>query len=119
MSAADSGRPLILLDGSWRRAASMATHYGRVERRSLPGLATAYPRSSRLGTDPEDGLASVEALYVAHRITGKPTAGLLAHYRQGRDFLNLLGLDDPEALGAVPSELFRDEDARPAPRPGP
>lgn len=98
LSAADAGRPLIILDGSWRHAASMATHYARVERRSLPGVSTAYPRSSKLGTDPDGGLASVEALYVAHMLTGRSTAGLLAYYRQGRDFLERLGRSDPAAL---------------------
>jgi pre-rRNA-processing protein TSR3 len=98
LSDADSCRPLIILDGSWRHAASMATHYGRVERRSLPGVATAYPRSSRLGTDPEGGLASVEALYVAHWITGRSTAGLLAYYKQAGEFLRSLGRNDPDAM---------------------
>jgi pre-rRNA-processing protein TSR3 len=103
LSAADSGRPIILLDGSWRHAASMATHYARVERRSLPGVSTAYPRRSKLGTDPDGGLASVEALYVAHMLIGKTTAGLLAHYGQGREFLEMLERDDPEALKPKPA----------------
>lgn len=103
LSAADAGRPIIILDGSWRHAASMATHYARVERRSLPGISTAYPRCSKLGTDPDGGLASVEALYVAHMLTGRSTAGLLAHYRQGSEFLELLGRNDPQSLSACHS----------------
>lgn len=102
LSAADAGKPLILLDASWRHAGSMATHYQHLTRRSLPGYPTAYPRCSKLGTDPEGGLASVEALYLAHMLTSRPTAGLLAHYRQGAEFLALLGLTDPAALGETP-----------------
>lgn len=80
----------------------MATHYARVDRRSLPGISSAYRRCSKLGTDPDGGLASVEALYVAHLLTGRPTAGLLAHYLQGREFLERLGRTDPGALEPGP-----------------
>jgi hypothetical protein len=33
----------------------------------------------------------VEALYVAYRVLGRPTAGLLDHYRWAADFLRLNG----------------------------
>ena len=65
LSAADAGRPLLLLDASWRRAQAMRTHFPGLVCRSLGGISTAYPRCSRLGTDPDSGLATVEALYAA------------------------------------------------------
>jgi pre-rRNA-processing protein TSR3 len=92
LSAADAGRGLLLLDGSWRWAAAMERDYADVPPRSLQGFRTAYPRVSKLGTDPGNGLASVEALYLAYHLLGRPTDGLLDHYRWAGEFLRLNGL---------------------------
>jgi pre-rRNA-processing protein TSR3 len=94
LSEADAECGLLLLDGSWRWAASMTRDFADVPPRSLSGYKTAYPRTSKLGTDPDNGLASVEALYVAYRILGRPTDGLLDHYRWGEEFLRLNGWAD-------------------------
>ena len=91
LSAADAGRPLLLLDASWRRAQAMRTHFPGLVCRSLGGISTAYPRCSRLGTDPDSGLATVEALYAACRLLGLPTDGLLTHYCQAEAFLRANG----------------------------
>jgi pre-rRNA-processing protein TSR3 len=92
LSAADAGCGLLLLDGSWRRADSMTQAFLDVPPRSLHGYRTAYPRVSKLGTDPDNGLASVEALFVAYHILGRPTEGLLDHYRWAEEFLRRNGL---------------------------
>lgn len=89
LSAADAGAGLLLLDGSWRWAASMTRDFQDVPPRSLHGFRTAYPRVSKLGTDPDNGLASVEALFVAYHLLGRDTAGLLDHYRWAGEFLRL------------------------------
>jgi pre-rRNA-processing protein TSR3 len=91
LSAADAGHGLLLLDGSWRWAASMTRDFADVPPRSLSGYVTAYPRVSKRGTDPDNGLASVEALYAAYRILGRPTDGLLDHYRWAEEFVRLNG----------------------------
>jgi pre-rRNA-processing protein TSR3 len=91
LSAADAECGLLLLDGSWRWAASMTRDFADVPPRSLSGYHTAYPRASKRGTDPDNGLASVEALYVAYRILGRPTAGLLDQYRWVDEFLRRNG----------------------------
>jgi pre-rRNA-processing protein TSR3 len=65
--------------------------------RSLSGWRTAYPRVSRRGTDPDNGLASVEALYVAYHILGRSTAGLLDHYHWAQEFLELNNLETTQA----------------------
>jgi pre-rRNA-processing protein TSR3 len=78
---------LLLLDGSWRRAGIMAKSYEDIPPRSLRGFKTAYPRISKRGTDPGNGLASLEALYLAYHILGRPTEGLLSHYRWAEEFL--------------------------------
>jgi pre-rRNA-processing protein TSR3 len=92
LTATDDGAGVLLLDGSWRWAASMARDFLDVPPRSLHGYRTAYPRASKQGTDPDNGLASVEALYVAYHLLGRPTAGLLDHYRWAAEFLRANGL---------------------------
>ncbi len=85
LTRADKGRGLLLLDGTWRLASIMEKHLPRsLEARSLPdGFRTAYPRTP----NPEQGLASVEALYIAHHILGLETEGLLDHYHWKEEFL--------------------------------
>jgi len=93
LSPADKNSGLLLLDASWRWAESMTRGFLDVPPRSLHGYRTAYPRVSKRGTDPGNGLASVEALFLAYHILGRPTAGLLDHYRWREEFLRLNGLE--------------------------
>ena len=95
LSAADAEKGVLLLDGSWRWAGSMNQTFLEVPPRSLYGWRTAYPRVSKRGTDPDNGLASVEALFVAYHILGRPTGGLLDHYRWAEEFLRVNGLLPP------------------------
>lgn len=92
LTAADRVFGLLLLDGSWRSARGMAKDFADVPPRSLSGYKTAYPRVSKLGSDPGNGLASVEALFVAYHILGRSTDGLLDHYHWAEEFLRLNGL---------------------------
>ena len=92
LSAADADKGVLLLDGSWRWAAAMTRDFLDVPARSLSGWRTAYPRVSKMGTDPDNGLASIEALYIAYHILGRPTAGLLDHYHWADAFLEANGL---------------------------
>ena len=89
LTAADAASGVLLLDGSWRWAEAMERAFAHVPPRALHGYVTAYPRVSKLGTDPGNGLASIEALYLAHHILGRPTVGLLDAYRWGAEFLRL------------------------------
>jgi pre-rRNA-processing protein TSR3 len=79
----DAERGLFLLDGTWKLAQVMEKQLpSSIEARSLPpGYTTAYPRRQTECPDPSAGLSSVEALYIAHKILGRPTEGMLAHYR--------------------------------------
>jgi pre-rRNA-processing protein TSR3 len=92
LSASDAACGLLLLDASWRRADAMTLAFADVPPRSLSGYRTAYPRVSKRGNDPENGLATVEALYLAYHLLGRPTTGLLDHYRWAADFLRANGL---------------------------
>jgi pre-rRNA-processing protein TSR3 len=92
LSAADAEAGVLLLDGSWRWAGKMTGSFETVPARSLSGWKTAYPRVSKLGTDPVNGLSSIEALFIAYHLLGRPTAGLLDHYRWAEQFLKSNGL---------------------------
>jgi pre-rRNA-processing protein TSR3 len=92
LTADDACRGVLLLDGSWRWAGEMTRDFLDVTPRSLHGYQTAYPRVSKLGTDPDNGLASVEALFVAYHLLGRSTEGLLDHYYWRDEFLRLNGL---------------------------
>ena len=92
LTAADADAGVLLLDGSWRWAASMTRDFADVPPRSLSGWKTAYPRVSKLFADPDNGLASIEALFLAYHLLGRPTAGLLDAYRWADAFLLANGL---------------------------
>lgn len=89
LTLADAGRPLLLLDSTWRWLPQLeACVRGTPVRRRVPAtVRTAYPRQSRLFADPARGLASVEALYVARRILGDDDPSLLDGYHWRSEFL--------------------------------
>jgi pre-rRNA-processing protein TSR3 len=78
----------------------MNARFASVPPRSLAGWKTAYPRASKLGSDPANGLASIEALYVAFHILGRSTAGLLDQYRWADQFLEFNDLPKPSDVGS-------------------
>jgi pre-rRNA-processing protein TSR3 len=88
LGEADAGRRLLLLDSSWRRLPLLrGSLVGAFTPRSLPPLRTAYPRKSSTFDDPERGLASIEALYAALALLGRPDPELLEGYRFAEAFL--------------------------------
>jgi pre-rRNA-processing protein TSR3 len=87
LSLADAGCGLLVLDGSWRWAEVMTRRFEDVPPRSLRGYQTVYPRVSKRYPDPAGGLASVEAIYLAYYILGRPLDGLLDHYHWRDEFL--------------------------------
>lgn len=90
LSRADAGRPLLLLDSTWRWLPQLlACLDGTPMARSIPGgVRTAYPRTSKVFGDPAGGLASVEALYLARRVLGDDDPSLLAGYHWRDQFLS-------------------------------
>ena len=91
LSKKERGCSLLLIDGTWKQAALMERQLPNREkwiRRSLPSLVrTAYPRKQTGCPFPQRGLASVEALYIAHLILGYEIEGLLDHYYWKERFL--------------------------------
>ncbi len=90
LARSDAGRPLLLLDASWRHAEKMRKAVEPVEPRSIPpGWLTAYPRRSKIHEDPDTGLATVEALYAARCVLGRRDDSLLRFYPWRETFLDL------------------------------
>lgn len=89
LSVDDAESGLLVLDGTWRRAAEMEPRFAEVPTRTLPPIATAYPRTSKVYDDPSQGLATIEAIYAAYRILGRSVDGLLSDYYWAEEFLTL------------------------------
>jgi pre-rRNA-processing protein TSR3 len=87
LSTADGDRGLLVLDGTWRLADRMEKFFRDVPIRSLPTVKTAYPRASYVYPDPAGGLATIEAIFAAYRILGRPCAGLLDGYHWAAEFV--------------------------------
>lgn len=97
LSKADAGQGLLLIDATWRYAAQMrrVVPEGIIER-SLPShYRTAYPRRQEDCPDPSQGLASIEALYIAYSILGRRTEGLLDRYYWKDCFLDQMNVAKP------------------------
>lgn len=95
LSIADAGRPLLLLDSTWRLLPQIEVClHGEGVRRTLPAVQTAYPRVSKISDNPLGGLASVEALYLAKLMLGERDDTLLADYYWRALFLEHLRAAD-------------------------
>ena len=91
LSAQDQGT-LLLLDATWRLLPQLESCVtGAPIYRSLPrDIMTAYPRKSPDGSDPSNGLASVEALFIARLLMGDRDETLLDDYYWRDEFLSAL-----------------------------
>ncbi len=89
LGEADMDKGLLVLDGTWKRAAAMEKVFSDIPARTLPPWRTAYPRISKVFDDPHGGLATVEAIFAALTILGRNTDGILDHYHWKEAFLDL------------------------------
>jgi pre-rRNA-processing protein TSR3 len=91
LSENDSDKGICLIDATWRLASKMQKwllSQQTLPLRTLPyGAMSAYPRKQTACQDPLRGLASIEALFLAHKILKKETKSLLDHYFWREDFL--------------------------------
>ena len=80
----DAKYGIFLIDATWRYAEAMEKNIAFPDtmiKRSLPAnYTTAYPRKQTHCAFPDQGLASIEALFVAFQILGREAEGLLDHY---------------------------------------
>lgn len=91
LSDGDRHAGLVVLDATWRyaekmRRALLSEH--TLPKRRLPrGLATAYPRCQSDCPVPDEGLASIEAIYSAYFILRRHELDLLDAYYWKESFL--------------------------------
>ncbi len=84
----DKNKGLFLIDSTWRYSHTMLKVVPKIPTRSLPKkYQTAYPRRQTDCSDPERGLASIEALFIAYYILGRDTKDLLKDYYWKEEFL--------------------------------
>ncbi len=92
LTASDTSFGFIVLDGTWRLAEKMQKNIKELQnlpKRSIPtGYKTSYPRRQDDCPDPEAGLASIEALYIAYLAAGRPIEGLLDGYHWKEEFIS-------------------------------
>lgn len=91
LSEEDADKGIFLIDGTWRYASLMFNQLPKPHLfcyRSLPShYQTAYPRRQLDCPDPERGLASIEALFMAYKALGRDLEGLLDNYHWKEAFL--------------------------------
>lgn len=94
----DADKGLFILDSTWRYAETMGRYAdpnNLLIKRSLPShFRTSYPRRQEDCFDPERGLASIEAIYLAYYLLGRDPSGLFDHYYWKENFLNTNRLID-------------------------
>jgi len=114
LSAAEAHYGLLILDATWRYATGMEKALPRdasLKKRRLPQrLMTAYPRRQSDCSDPNSGLASIEAIVCAYAILGRNLDGLLDYYywkdsflEKNYSFLMNLSLSKKELLREIGS----------------
>jgi pre-rRNA-processing protein TSR3 len=93
LSKADRELGIFLIDGTWNYAHLMERQLPQphlLQKRRLPShYQTAYPRKQTACPEPDRGLASVEALFIAYHLLGHSTEGLLDHYFWQENFLKI------------------------------
>ncbi len=91
LSPSDGDKGLLILDATWRYAGKMCkfveSKQSWIKRSIPPEWRTAYPRRQNDCPNPEQGLASIEAIYVSYNLLGRDTSGLLDTYHWKEDFL--------------------------------
>jgi pre-rRNA-processing protein TSR3 len=105
---------IATIDCVWKRLPPLLARLaGPVPRpvRIPAGFETAYPRRNKHGLDPDGGLATIEAIFIAAALAGHWDETLLARYYFGRRFIELnarrfleLGVsrEDASSLPALP-----------------
>jgi pre-rRNA-processing protein TSR3 len=83
-----------------------------------PGFKTVYPRTGRPNADPSEGLATIEAIFIATSLLGNWDPTLLAHYYFGREFVELnanrfldLGVSQAAAPNQIPTLALKARDS--------
>jgi len=88
----DTVTKIAALDCVWRRLETIVRGIGEPVPTlvKIPdGFETAYPRKSKLTTDPTGGFATIEAIFIAAAFLGHWDTSLLKEYYFGEQFLEM------------------------------
>lgn len=91
-AGAGDGILLSLVDSLWRRLDQIVALIERPLPRLAkipPGFRTSYPRRNKKNMDPEDGLATIEALFLGAAFLGRWDETLLEQYHFAQEFLDI------------------------------
>ncbi|MEN9835434.1 MAG: hypothetical protein RL011_1627 [Pseudomonadota bacterium] len=83
---------LSAIDCTWKRLDSVLRLVDQPLPRLVripPGFVTAYPRRNKQNRDPEVGLATIEAVFIAAAFLGHWDESLFGRYAFGQAFLDL------------------------------
>jgi rRNA small subunit aminocarboxypropyltransferase len=92
LSDADIDKGIILIDGTWKYAATMQSEIidlNDIPHRSIPNYKTAYPRKQTHCPYPEIGLSSIEALFITYQILKRDSYDLLEKYHFKNKFIDI------------------------------
>ena len=83
---------LLLPDATWKLLPQVEACVTGIPiyRSLLKDIVTAHPRKTHDGSDPSNGLGSVESLYIAHSLMGNHDGSLLDDYYWKTEFLRTL-----------------------------
>jgi ribosome biogenesis protein Tsr3 len=83
---------LSVIDCNWRRLPGILQKVDHPVPRPVKipeGFVTAYPRRNRHNLDPEEGLATIEAIFIAAAFLGRYDESLLDRYHWKKPFLEM------------------------------
>ena len=91
LTSKDNGNDLIIIDMGWKDALKLSKRFPpEIQRRSISGFKTAYPRTKKSSIRPDSGLRSIECMFVAKLImTGTEDESLLRNYHFREKFLEI------------------------------
>ena len=91
LSSKDSGKDLIIIDMGWKDALKLSKRFpSQLQRRSISGFKTAYPKTKPSSIRPTGGLRSIECMFVAKLILrGIKDESLLENYHFKDQFLEI------------------------------
>ncbi|NGX56381.1 MAG: hypothetical protein K1060chlam5_00619 [Candidatus Anoxychlamydiales bacterium] len=91
ISEKDSDKGIFLIDSTWKYLDKILNVIpNNIEKRSIPKIyKTAYPRKQTLCSDPDFGLASIEALYIAYMLMKRDCSKILDNYYFKEEFLKI------------------------------
>ncbi len=91
LTSKDNGKDLIIIDMGWKDALKLSKRFPpQLQKRSINGFKTAYPKTKKSSIRPDSGLRSVECMFIAKLImTGIKDESIMENYHFKEKFLRI------------------------------